>query len=86
MPACSVPNAAQTLEERETYLRQLEAEQDNTEDKPTRGTLATPAARYVIKARGADGAKVFINLCSCDKVRCSAELPAEWRTLCLPPL
>ncbi len=73
----TVPSAAQTLEEREAYLRQLEAEQDSTEDDPTRGTLATPAARFVIKARCADGAKVFINLCSCDKVCCSAGRPAQ---------
>ena len=67
---------AQTLEERETYLRQLEADQAAgvSNGVPSRqGVLAAPVACFVIKARSADGAKVFINVCTTDKARRCAE-------------
>ena len=63
---------AQTLEERERYLRQLEADQAAgvSNGAPSlQGVLAAPVACFVIKARSADGAKVFINVCTSDKAR-----------------
>ena len=66
---------AQTLEERERYLRQLEADQAEgvSNGAPSRqGVLAAPVASFVIKARSRDGAKVFINVCTSDKARCFA--------------
>ena len=69
---------AQTLEERESYLRQLEADQAAgiSNGAPSgQGVLAAPVACFAIKARGADGAKVFINVCTCDKAcRCAGPL------------
>lgn len=59
--------ARQTLAENEAYLRQLEAEQGG--GGAARGALAAPRASFVVKARGAGGAKTFINVCTCEQVR-----------------
>jgi hypothetical protein len=64
---CYSRRSRQTLAENEAYLRQLEAEQGSGGAR--RGALAAPRASFVVKARDADGAKTFINVCTCEQVR-----------------
>lgn len=70
-------------EETEAYLRQLEAE-GRAEEVYGKGVqLIMPVPAYVLKTRNKEtGEKVFINVCTCDKVRVVASpLPPRQRAI-----
>ncbi|KAI8465969.1 MAG: pre-RNA processing PIH1/Nop17-domain-containing protein [Monoraphidium minutum] len=64
--------------EQEAYLRQLEAEGRAEEVYGSGVTLVAPSPAFAIKARAAGGgAKVFINVCTSDKIAPPARRVAE---------
>jgi hypothetical protein len=68
---------SQAKAEQEAYLKQLEVEGRAEEVYGQGVQLIAPQPSIVLKARGVSGAlKVFINVCTSDKVRFSHQ--REW--------